>query len=173
MLQPGNSTHRHEKTKNMAVCQKKTLFSLSISSVWSLSLLSVRRYLGSLVTHWAHRGDFYQIGRIPRLNWVFSHTHFVGFVISWLNYIRAATHDFQQYGILTSLDSHNPVQPPIKLRASKRCSVSSLTLLEYSSVKQRIWSNWAYAQADLRLCLSHIPNCWKSHVLAQYYAFST
>ena len=24
----------------------------------------------------------------------------------------------------------------------------------------------AYAQADLRLCWSHIPHCWKSHVVA-------
>ena len=23
-------------------------------------------------------------------------------------------------------------------------------------------------QADLRLCWSHIPHCWKSHALAQY-----
>ena len=33
------------------------------------------------------------------------------------------------------------------------------------------WTNvqrcFAYAQADLRLCWSHIPHCWKSHVTAQ------
>ena len=34
---------------------------------------------------------------------------------------------FQQCGILTSVDSGEPVQPPFKLRNSKRCSVSSLT----------------------------------------------
>ena len=28
-------------------------------------------------------------------------------------------------------------------------------------------SDCAYAQADLRLCWSHIPHCWKSHALAQ------
>ena len=26
--------------------------------------------------------------------------------------------------------------------------------------------DWAYAQADMRLCWSHIPHCWKSHVAA-------
>ena len=26
-----------------------------------------------------------------------------------------------------------------------------------------------YAQADLRLCWSHIPHCWKSHVTAQVF----
>ena len=34
---------------------------------------------------------------------------------------------------LTSVDSDEPVQPPFKLINSRRCSVSSLTLIEYSS----------------------------------------
>ena len=50
------------------------------------------------------------------------------YIISW-----AATFDFQQCGILTSVDSDEPVQPSFKLTNSKRCSVSSLTLIEYSS----------------------------------------
>ena len=29
--------------------------------------------------------------------------------------------------------------------------------------------HWSYAHADLRLCWSHIPHCWKSHVAAQLY----
>ena len=48
-------------------------------------------------------------------------------------HISAAMCDFQQCGILTSVDSDEPVQPPFKLRNSKRCSVSSLTFIEYSS----------------------------------------
>ena len=39
---------------------------------------------------------------------------------------------FQQCGILTCVDSDEPVQPPFKLRNSKWCSVSSLTIIEYS-----------------------------------------
>ena len=53
-----------------------------------------------------------------------------------------------------------------KLRYSKWCSVSSLTLIEYSSDKPRLWSVCAFAQADLRLCWSQIQHCWKSHVTA-------
>ena len=34
-------------------------------------------------------------------------------------YIRAATCDFQQCDILTSVDADEPVQPPVKLRNSK------------------------------------------------------
>ena len=82
--------------------------------------------------------------------------------------IWAAACDFQQVGILTSVDSDEPPQPPIKLRNSKWCSVSSLTIIEYSSDWQRLWSDCAYAQADLGLCWSHIPNCWKSHALAHF-----
>ena len=36
--------------------------------------------------------------------------------------------NFQQCGILTSVDSDEPVQPPFKLINSKLCLVSSLTL---------------------------------------------
>ena len=45
--------------------------------------------------------------------------------------------------------------------------LTSLTLVEYSSDQQRLWSDCIYAQADLRPCWSHIPHCWKSHVTAQ------
>ena len=48
-----------------------------------------------------------------------------------------------------------------KLRNSKSCSVSSLTFIE--SFKRLAK---AYAQADLRLCWSHIPHFWNSHVAA-------
>ena len=34
---------------------------------------------------------------------------------------------------LTSVDSDGPLQPPVKLRNSKWCSVSSLTINEYSN----------------------------------------
>ena len=82
------------------------------------------------------------------------------------NNIWAVTCDFQQCGILTSMDSDDPVQPPFKLRNSKWDLVSSLTVIDNSSDLQRLWSDCAYAQADLRLCWSHIPHCWKSHALA-------
>ena len=47
-------------------------------------------------------------------------------------HIWAATCDFQQWGILTSEDSDELVQPPFMLRNSKWCSVSSLIFTEYS-----------------------------------------
>ena len=50
-----------------------------------------------------------------------------------ITYICAMTHDFQQVGVLTSVCSDEPVQPPFKLRNSKCHSVSGLTIIEYSS----------------------------------------
>ena len=44
-------------------------------------------------------------------------------------YDRAVACDFQQCGILTIVDSYEPVQPPFKLRNAKCCSVSSLTVI--------------------------------------------
>ena len=41
--------------------------------------------------------------------------------------------DFQQCGILTCVDSEEPLQSPFKLRNTKWCSVRSLTIIEYSS----------------------------------------
>ena len=62
------------------------------------------------------------------------------------------TCDFQQCDILTSVDSDEPLQPPFKLRNFKWC----LAVVEYLSNKQSLWSYCVYAQADLRLCWSHI-----------------
>ena len=47
-------------------------------------------------------------------------------VLSTCLNIWAATWDFQQYGILTWIDSGEPLPPPFELRNSKCCSVSSL-----------------------------------------------
>ena len=85
--------------------------------------------------------------------------------------IWATTCDFQQCGILTWTDSDEHAQPPVKLRNSKCCSAGSWTVIQYSSNKQRLWSDCAYAQAGLSLCWSHIPHCWKSHVAAHLFVW--
>ena len=53
--------------------------------------------------------------------------------VSITDYIWAETQDFQQCGILTCVDSDEYVQSPFKLRNSKWCSLSSLSLIEFSS----------------------------------------
>ena len=77
---------RHDKTNKMSVRQAKTQISLGIRPVWSESLLSAWRNLGSLVTHWAHSEDWSDWADAQAdlsLHW--AHSHFVGFVMSRLN----------------------------------------------------------------------------------------
>ena len=53
-------------------------------------------------------------------------------------YICATTCDFQQCGILISVDSDEPVEPLFMLRNRKLCSVSGLGVIKYSSDKQML-----------------------------------
>ena len=61
-----------DKTNKMAVRPAKTQISLGIRPVWSESLLSAWRKIGSLAIHWAHSEDSDQSERMPRLIWVFA-----------------------------------------------------------------------------------------------------
>ena len=60
-------------------------------------------------------------------------------------YIWAVTCDFQLCGILTSVDSDVPVQPPFKLKTSKWCSLSSFDT-------HRIFKGLAKALIRLPVC---------------------
>ena len=86
-----DETHKHmsqrmTKPTKLLVRPAKTQISLDISPVWSESLLSAWRKLGSLATHWTHSQKSDQTRQMPRLIWVFAgHTcHFVGFVMHCL-----------------------------------------------------------------------------------------
>ena len=76
--------------------------------------------------------------------------------------------DFQQCGILTSVDSDESVQSPFKLRNSKLCSTSSLSHKIFKRLAHAL-IRLRYAQAGLSLCWSYMPHCWKSHVVAHIY----
>ena len=76
---------RHDKTNKMSVRLEKTQISLGIRPIWSESLLSAWRKLGSLATHWAHSEDWSDWADAQAdLSLCWSHTHFVDFEISWL-----------------------------------------------------------------------------------------
>ena len=47
-------------------------------------------------------------------------------------------------------------------------AVSRIIFIDYSSDLQKIWSDCAYAHADMRCCWFYIPHCWKSHVVAHF-----
>ena len=58
---------------------------------------------------------------------------FISSIIQFDKSCHIVVVDFQQNSILTCVDLNEPLQPPFKLRNSKWCSVSSLTIIEYSS----------------------------------------
>ena len=69
----------------MSVCPAKTQISLGIRPVWPESLLSAWRKLGSLATHWVHSQDWSDRADAQAdLSLRRAHSHFVGFVVSWL-----------------------------------------------------------------------------------------
>ena len=61
----------------------KTQISLGIHPVWSESLLSAWRKLGSLATHWVHSKDSDQTEPMLRLIWVFAGRTVILLVLSW------------------------------------------------------------------------------------------
>ena len=94
---------------------------LGIRPVWSESSLSAWRKHGSLATHWVHREDSDQTGRMPRLIWVFTGRtcHFVGFVmrrlisllpvyliLGWSVYLSGTTEHWQKAKLSTRSGWH-------------------------------------------------------------------
>ena len=73
---------QHDKTNKMSVRPAKTQISLGIRPVWSESSLSAWRNLGPLATHWAYSEDSDQVGRMPRLIWVFAGRTLILLVLS-------------------------------------------------------------------------------------------
>ena len=134
----------------------------SFMNVWSHGMINVMWNFAKIIFLW-QTGKSQQLKQINlRDQWNLLSN----------KYIWALTCDFQQCGILTCVDSDQPVQLTIKLRNSKCCSTSSLTVIECSSDLQRLWSGCVYAQAGLSLCWLHIPHCWKSHVAAHFKQYS-
>ena len=101
---------------------------IQVSPVWSEYAVLWRNY-EPWDMHWVHRKG-----------WIFVQAdlcvHVMHMSFCWLCCLLsywASAWDFQQCGILTCVDSDEPLQLPFKFRNSKWCSVSSLTIIEYSS----------------------------------------
>ena len=82
-VEVGHLSRLTTKPAKWHVRPAKTQISLGIRPVWSESLLSAWRKLGSLATHWAHSEDSDQTGRMPRLIWVFDGRTVILLVSSW------------------------------------------------------------------------------------------
>ena len=49
---------------------------------------------------------------------------------------------------------------------AEKCLFGPMFHLTFRKIFSAIYHHYAHAQADLRLCWSHISLCWKSHVAA-------
>ena len=102
----------------------------------------------------SHKGD----------NYIRSYMHEHVFIYSQ----RSSTSIFeprheisQQCSVLARIDSE-PVQPPVKLRNSKCCSVSSLTVIEYSSdvlIRLHVCAGWSEPSLVTHTTLLEISCC--------------
>ena len=66
-----------------------------------------------------------------------------------------------------SEDSDQPGHPPSLIRVFAVRMKKHWVLSDPLSAQQRLWSDWADAQADLSLHWMHIPFCWFCHAVAQ------
>ena len=110
-----------------------------ISPVWSESSLSAWRKLGSLATHWVHSEDSDQIGRMPRLIWVFAgrtlillvchvvlHFSYYSNKVSFLTFSPLSSFNVSTLLARTSIGSLNLLLPIMSSRNSSipsSCSV--------------------------------------------------
>ena len=90
------------------------------------------------------------------------------FVLSIVSLKNEQPHDkTNKMACAPSKDSDQPGHPPSLIRVfavrMKKAGVLSYLL----STQQRLWSDWADAQADLSLRWAHIPFCWFCHEAAQ------
>ena len=130
-------SHQTTKPTKWHVRHAKTQISLGIHTVWSESLLSAWRNLGSFATHWGHSKESDQTGQIPKLICVFAgHTcHFVGFVMCWLKL---------SYSNFTTVIVRSYSLPIFKGTGWSGPSSSKLTML-LVNVSFKLWSlNMAY-----------------------------
>ena len=76
-------SHLMTNTTKWHVHPAKTPISPGICPVWSESLLSAWRKLGSLATNWVHSEDSHQTGWMPSVIWVFAGRTVILLVLSW------------------------------------------------------------------------------------------
>ena len=81
--QTNNMSRLMTKPTKWHVHPLKTQITLGIRPVWSESLLSAWRKLGSLATNWVHSKDSDQTGWMPRLIWVFAGRTVILLLLSW------------------------------------------------------------------------------------------
>ena len=157
---------RHDKTNKMSVRPSKTQISLGICPVWSESwhcaqwVAKDQSFLHADSKDWSVWADAQADLSLP-----WAHTHFVGFVMLWLNYWS---------GVWKNQQDDECTKWRLKsARASTQSDHSSLCaqwvakdpMLLHADSED--WSDWVDAQANLCLCWAHRSFCGFCHVVTQ------
>ena len=100
------------------------------------------------------------IGWMPKLIWIFTWRTFILFVHVMIAVLTSYLSRDMIFTAMWHFDYCRLCSPPLKLQIM-------FSYHKYSSDWQKLWSDCAYAKADMRLCWSHILHCWKSRVGAQ------
>ena len=88
---------------------------------------------------------------------------------SWVYQFIWAAHDrTNKMACAPSEDSDQPGHPSSLIRVFVVRMKKAWVLNYPLSTKRRLWSDWASAQAELRLRRAHNPFCWFCHEVAQY-----
>ena len=169
-------SHDMTKPTKWHVRPANTRISLGICPVWSESSLSAWRNLGSLATHWVHSEDWSDWADAQAdLNLRWAHTHFVGFVMSyliwWLHHSWLISHSVFE---LPHDKTNKMTVRPANLGICPVWSKSSLCAQwvakdsSFLHADSEDWSDWANAQADMSLCWAHMQFCWFCHEVAHF-----
>ena len=84
-------------------------------------------------------------------------------------HIWAASWQNQQNDCAPSEDSDKPGHPPSLIRVLAVHMKKAWVLSYPLSTQQRLWSDWADAQADLSLCWANMSVCWFCHEAAHFH----
>ena len=154
----------HDKTNKMTCAPRETQISLGIHPVWS-ELVVTTSYHDIAVLSWKCLKHRIRISKFKFLyifevkaNWAVSKAALINSACAWQN---------KQNDLCTPRDSDQPGYPPSLIRVFAVHSMGSWGPHASSCAQQRLWSDWANAQADLSLRCAHMPFCWFCHAVAQ------
>ena len=149
------------------LCAQPRLRSALAFAQSNQSSLSALRKFGSLATDKVHIKNWSDWA-MPRLIWVFARRtgHFVILRLIWEMTFEPQHNKTNKMVCGPSEDSDQPGHLPSLIRAFAVCSMGSKGLSASSGGQQRLWSDWADAQADLSLRWAHMSFCRFCHEAA-------
>ena len=129
---------RHDKTNKMTVHPTKTQTSLSISPVWSESLLYAWKNLEFWATYWAYSKNSDQTGWMPRLIWVFAGHTITLLVLSYRSSYRKGKNKVacREIGVLLK------TEVKVKFLLQFQCDITVILTFQSDKKNLIIWPKY-------------------------------